>query len=587
MAENLNYAVEGSKCYNDSISNCNKYGRLYDWETAMKACPAGWHLPNDSEWNILFATAGTERTAGKNLKATSGWDDNNQGQSGNGTDTYGFAAFPGGYSSFGGFYNVGNIGVWWSANVYFYASETVNGHYMTSSGEFTSQFDSEKTYLLSVRCVKGEAPPTPSSSSIGDVGLSSSSSNILQSSSSNSNVSSSSVTTTPSSSSSSVIIEIQYGDPVVYGGQTYKTVVIGTQTWMAEDLNYNTTDGNYDFETAKTVCPNGWHLPSYVEWGTLERYVGGTQVAGKNLRDDTYGFMAGIGGLFVANGGIRYINDNSDMLYQYDSPGFGGKARVRCVKEDMCGSQSVNINIQFCHENMPYDLCNFKTYNPTNQQCGVGNVIETKCGNGWYDANNSNMRCEGNVLEMKCGGTEMYGGHTWYNTETQFCPNGTIKYYGKLTDSRDGKTYKTTEIGKTWMAENLNYDATGSMCGIDCDKYGRSYSLEAALNVCPDGWHLPSDTEWKGIAGLGGGALKAISGWDDYQGKSGNGVNSSGFSALPGGYGYAGGSYYYHGSGRWWSSSCMGIDIDSYGDVSMECYDLDKSYLFSVRCVED
>jgi uncharacterized protein (TIGR02145 family) len=44
MAENLNYEAEGSKCYNNSISYCDKYGRLYNWNTAMKACPKGWHL---------------------------------------------------------------------------------------------------------------------------------------------------------------------------------------------------------------------------------------------------------------------------------------------------------------------------------------------------------------------------------------------------------------------------------------------------------------------------------------------------------------------------------------------------------------
>jgi len=40
MAENLNYDTTGSKC-----NDCATYGRLYDWETAMKACPSGWHIP--------------------------------------------------------------------------------------------------------------------------------------------------------------------------------------------------------------------------------------------------------------------------------------------------------------------------------------------------------------------------------------------------------------------------------------------------------------------------------------------------------------------------------------------------------------
>jgi uncharacterized protein (TIGR02145 family) len=51
MAENLNFdAGNCSWCYDDNPINCKMYGRLYDWETAMVACPAGWHLSSDKEW---------------------------------------------------------------------------------------------------------------------------------------------------------------------------------------------------------------------------------------------------------------------------------------------------------------------------------------------------------------------------------------------------------------------------------------------------------------------------------------------------------------------------------------------------------
>ena len=51
MAENLAYATEGSKIYDNDESNCKKYGRLYDWPTAIKVCcPPGWHLPSREEW---------------------------------------------------------------------------------------------------------------------------------------------------------------------------------------------------------------------------------------------------------------------------------------------------------------------------------------------------------------------------------------------------------------------------------------------------------------------------------------------------------------------------------------------------------
>jgi uncharacterized protein (TIGR02145 family) len=59
MAENLNYdAGNGSWCYDNSSSNCDKYGRLYDWETAKRVAPAGWHLPSDSEIETLLNNLG-------------------------------------------------------------------------------------------------------------------------------------------------------------------------------------------------------------------------------------------------------------------------------------------------------------------------------------------------------------------------------------------------------------------------------------------------------------------------------------------------------------------------------------------------
>ena len=149
MAENLNYEAEGSKCYDDKPDNCKKYGRLYDWETAMKACPSGWHLPSKEEWDKLIEVAG-DRSAGKYLKATSSWNEN-----GNGTDAYGFAALPGGIgNSDGGFSNGGNDGYWWSS------SESSNDAYirMMSYGLEESYWSYYgKNLLLSVRCIQGDA----------------------------------------------------------------------------------------------------------------------------------------------------------------------------------------------------------------------------------------------------------------------------------------------------------------------------------------------------------------------------------------------------------------------------------------------
>lgn len=59
LAENLNFnAGSGSWCYDDNAEACKVFGRLYDWETATEACPAGWHLPDDKEWQDLEKALG-------------------------------------------------------------------------------------------------------------------------------------------------------------------------------------------------------------------------------------------------------------------------------------------------------------------------------------------------------------------------------------------------------------------------------------------------------------------------------------------------------------------------------------------------
>ncbi|GBU22899.1 hypothetical protein R80B4_02812 [Fibrobacteres bacterium R8-0-B4] len=121
MAQNLNYQTEsGSWCYGDDKSNCAKYGRLYDWETAKTVCPDGWKLPDTADWRTLVSAAGGAETAGKRLKSTSGWNWNKDDNvSGDGTDEFGFSALPGGLRYSNGGFGVGGVGgYWWTATEY-------------------------------------------------------------------------------------------------------------------------------------------------------------------------------------------------------------------------------------------------------------------------------------------------------------------------------------------------------------------------------------------------------------------------------------------------------------------------------------
>jgi len=151
MARNLNYNLNGSECYDNSTANCAKYGRLYNWEMASTICPQNWHLPNKEEWNILITyvenNKGCTYCAGKYLKATSGWN-----SSGNGEDSFGFSALPGGGLSSSGFYNGGYGGYWWSASGNYddFAYFRGMGYRIDEVGYGTA----EKSKLFSVRCLK-------------------------------------------------------------------------------------------------------------------------------------------------------------------------------------------------------------------------------------------------------------------------------------------------------------------------------------------------------------------------------------------------------------------------------------------------
>lgn len=172
MAENLNYDVPGSKCYDNNPDNCNKYGKLYDWEMAMKACPNGWHLPNNEEWASLYrfadGTSGTDipyesPTAGKYLKATSGWTDSDGNPAGNGEDKFSFSALPGGVDgSIIGVFGVGRFGTWWSSSkndtlsthAYCQSINSDFGRKLSDNGEGAYWGHDKKTTAYSVRCVK-------------------------------------------------------------------------------------------------------------------------------------------------------------------------------------------------------------------------------------------------------------------------------------------------------------------------------------------------------------------------------------------------------------------------------------------------
>ena len=197
---------------------------------------------------------------------------------------------------------------------------------------------------------------------------------------------------------------------------------------------------------------------------------------------------------------------------------------------------------------------------------------------------------------------------------------------GLLTDTRDGKVYQTVKIDTMcWMAENLNYGTRidGSVDQTDnsvaekycydddetnCDVYGGLYQWNEVMQydtllkvqgICPDGWHIPSNSEWQVLSNLvggnsvSGGKMKEA-GFEHWNQPNTGAVNSFGFTAIPGGNRYFnGGAFFSMGNtANFWTSSKSNSSnawrrkIETgYAELYQSSFN--KNYGFSLRCLKD
>ncbi len=137
---------------NDSTGYAIPYGALYNWYAADTGivCPAGWHVPTDTEWTTLTDYLGGESAAGGKLKesGTVHWEAPNTGA----TNISGFTALPGGGRYGGGFNDDFTNGGWWSSTGY--DPEKAWSRYMYNSNSSVSRFSSDKPTGFSIRCVR-------------------------------------------------------------------------------------------------------------------------------------------------------------------------------------------------------------------------------------------------------------------------------------------------------------------------------------------------------------------------------------------------------------------------------------------------
>ncbi len=199
-------------------------------------------------------------------------------------------------------------------------------------------------------------------------------------------------------------------------------------------------------------------------------------------------------------------------------------------------------------------------------------------------------------------------------------------FYAQTVTDADGNVYNTINIGtQQWTKENLkttkfndgspiplvtdgiawNNITTPAYCWYNNDQatfgntYGALYSWFTVNtgNLCPTGWHVPSDSEWTvlndylGGSTVAGGKLKATTLWNA---PNTGATNESGFTALPGGYRGGNGVYEAEGNmGMFWSASGTGFPFDSwlrglnFDNANFDRGTLAKFHGFSIRCLND
>jgi uncharacterized protein (TIGR02145 family) len=374
-------------------------------------------------------------------------------------------------------------------------------------------------------------------------------------------------------------------------GHVYPIVALGGNTWLAQNLEYQSDlekctpgtmklcfqyGGYYDLASAREACMPGWRLSTAADWTALldavadRRTLKGPELEGTNQT----GFHATPSGAVYPQASMAKVAFSQEGYFW----------------EDIDGDGSMN------KRNTEYGEADFERL-PASRD------------------DRYSVRC---VLGERP--TPPARGLT-------SAPNPAPVHGGRITDARDGQIYRVARMGgHNWLARNLNYAGPGGNTGMcydnrpgNCATMGRLYDWRSAAGlpkpfneneyglgpgrlqgICPEGWFLPNIEDWVEFASaassppsmdLAGQALKAKKGWKRFEGASGNGEDRQGFAALPSGYRHAD-RYEDRGEWAWWWSGSDTQEKFAWTiGVSYASPELDKEYLnktdaLAVRCMQ-
>ena len=448
-------------------------------------------------------------------------------------------------------------------------------------------------------------------------------------------------------------------------------------TWAAAMNGADTSTANPS--GVQGVCPTGWHLPSWNEWGVLIKYLDpdsdppnfrDSGIAGGKMKEaglshwdspntgatNESGFTGLPGGGRSEDGSFLFLG-NSCYWWSTSQFGSGNYARGQSLSYNNSANHMTStpwksgISVR-CIKNMEQELPTVFTsivtdITSTSATAG-GNVTSggsapvTVRGLCWStsaspttaDSKTTDGTGTGEFVSsinglspntkyfLRSYATNSEG--TVYGNELTFTTSTIFANCGSVTDV-DGNSYKTVTIGtQCWMQENLKTtkyndgsdipnitentewvsQRTGAYCWYNNDinnknKYGALYNYYTGIdsrNLCPTGWHVPSDAEWTtlinylGGSNIAGGKLKET-GYENWASPNTGADNSSGFTALPGGYRFVGTFSMAGFSSHWCSNTESGMTgawntMLYYSDSTMRKDNNDKSAGSYVRCIQ-
>jgi uncharacterized protein (TIGR02145 family) len=616
LLPNTNY--DDAFCYfNNSLLNAEQYGALYTWSAAMGdhavssfenpsgvqgACPSGWHIPSDSEWSHLEMRLGMSwqnansigfkgTDEGSKIAGDSSLWENGDLESNSKFGVSGFKGLPSGqrYNLFGDFVGLNSETYWWSASESF--ADAAWYRSLANNKSKRNRENHPKAAGFSVRCVY-DSVLTEASIPV-----------LITTEITN-------ITSTTASGSGNILLN-------------------GLSAISERGLCYN-TDGNPSYNSE---IVNGG-----LGTGLFMKYV-------TNLHPNTIYYVRAYA---INNIGIGYGNE----LQFLTSPGL---ATVHTDSVFDISFESVSVISTVVNDGgftiSERGICWNTTGNPDIN--GDFQIDSTGTGVGSF-VSSINDLIQGTSYFLRAYAINneglVYGQEIQFNTayDSLSCPSTVLDY--------DGNSYNTIAIGaQCWMSENLktthysngigiphvsndslwdllsNNSSDDAFCyfndsSTNANLYGALYTWAAATGdnstgsntnpsgvqgVCPSGWHLPSDNEWKqleiylgmdpvesdqtNLRGTDQGSRLAGDStlWQAGDLKSNGMFGSSDFHALPAGIRHSGGQFVLLNEyAYWWTSSESSNDASwnrflSYYHPKSGRNTTYKSSGLSVRCLRD